>query len=56
MKLDPTSDKGILVRYIEASKAYKIFVPARREIIVCRDVQFKEERALRRSRDLPTHS
>jgi hypothetical protein len=28
-------------------------VPARRKIIVCRDVQFEEERALRRSRDLP---
>jgi hypothetical protein len=54
-KLDPTTDKGILVGYSEASKAYRIFVPARRKIIVCRDVQFEEERALRRSRDLPTH-
>jgi hypothetical protein len=45
-----------LVGYSEASKAYRIFVPARRKIIVCRDVQFEEERALRRSRDLPTHS
>jgi hypothetical protein len=54
-KLDPTADKGILVGYSEASNAYKIFVLARRKIIVCRDVQFEEERALRRSRDLTTH-
>jgi hypothetical protein len=51
-KSDPIVDKGILVGYSEASKAYRIFVPARRKIVVCRDVQFKEERALRRSRDL----
>jgi hypothetical protein len=55
-KLNPTADKGILVGYSEASKAYRIFVPARRKIIVCRDVQFQEERALRRLRDFPTHS
>jgi hypothetical protein len=42
-KLDPTADKGILVGYSKASKAYRIFVPARRKIVVCRDVQFKEE-------------
>jgi hypothetical protein len=54
-KLDPTADTRILVGYSEASKSYRIFVPARRKIIVCRDVQFKEERALRRSRYFPTH-
>jgi hypothetical protein len=52
-KLEPTTNKGLLVAYSEASKAYKIFVITRRKIIVCRDVQF-EECALRRSRDLPT--
>jgi hypothetical protein len=51
-KLEPTTDKGLLIGYIEASKAYKIFVPIHRKIIVCRDVQFEEECALRRSRDL----
>jgi hypothetical protein len=51
-KLEPTMDKGLLVGYSEASKAYRIFVPARKKIIVCRDVQFEDERALRRSRDL----
>ena len=51
-KLEPTTDKGLLVGYSEASKAYRIFVPTCRKIIVCRDVQFEDERALRRSRDL----
>jgi transposase InsO family protein len=33
-KLDPTGEKGILVGYNEISKAYHIFVPARRRIVV----------------------
>jgi hypothetical protein len=45
-----------LVGYIEAFKAYRIFVPTRKKIIVCRDVQFEEECALRRSRDLSAES
>jgi hypothetical protein len=52
-KLDPTAEKGLLVGYSEASKAYKIYVPAHRKVIACRDVQFEEERALRRSKDFP---
>jgi hypothetical protein len=52
-KLDPTGEKGILVGYSEVSKAYRIFVPARRRIVVCRDVQLEKERALRRSTDMP---
>jgi hypothetical protein len=52
-KLDPTADKGILVGYSEASKAYCIFVPERGRIVVCKNMQF-EERALRRSRDMPS--
>jgi hypothetical protein len=54
-KLEPTIDKGLFVVYREASKAYKIFVPTCRNRIVCRDVQFEEERALRRYRDLQEH-
>jgi hypothetical protein len=53
-KRDPTSVKGSLVGYSEASKAYRIYVPACRKVIVCRDVQFEEELASRRSKDLPT--
>jgi hypothetical protein len=52
-KLDPTREKRISVGYSEVSKAYHIFVPPCRRIVVCRDVQFEEERALRRSRDMP---
>jgi hypothetical protein len=52
-KLDPTTVKGLLVGYSEASKAYRIYVPACKKVIVCRDVQFEEEHALRRSKDLP---
>jgi hypothetical protein len=37
-KLESTTDKGLLVGYCESSKAYMIFVPVRRKIIVCRDV------------------
>jgi hypothetical protein len=51
-KLDPTAVKGLLVGYSEASKAYNIYVPARRKVIVFRDVLFEEEHALRRSKDL----
>jgi hypothetical protein len=46
--MEPTINKGLLVGYSKASKAYRIFVPAHKKIIVCRDVQFEEERALRR--------
>ena len=52
-KLDPTTMKGLLVGYNEAFKAYRIYVPARKKVIVCRDVLFEEDCALRRSEDLP---
>ena len=55
-KLDPTTVKGLLVGYGEASKAYRIYVPARMKFIVCRDVQFEEECAWRRSKDLPANA
>jgi hypothetical protein len=42
-KLDPTTNKGILVGYNEISKPYHIFVTECRRIVVCRDVQFEEE-------------
>ena len=53
-KLDPYGEKGLLVGYSEISKAYRVYIPSRRRIIVSRDVQFDEDRALRRSLDLPT--
>jgi hypothetical protein len=52
--LNPTTMKGLLVGYNEASESYMIYVPTQRKDIVCRDVQLKEECALRRSKDFPT--
>ena len=52
-KSDTSGEKGLLVDYSETSKAYKVYIPARKRIIVSRDVQFDEDRALRRSLDLP---
>ena len=52
--MDPLGEKGLLVGYNEISKAYRVCIPARRRIIVSRDVQFDEDRALRRSMDLST--
>ena len=53
-KLDSSGEKGLLVGYIETLKAYRVYIPARKRIIVSRDVQFDEDRALWRSMDLPT--
>jgi hypothetical protein len=51
-KLEPTTEKGILVGYSETSRAYRIYLPAQRKIVLRRDVRFEEERALRRSREV----
>ena len=45
-KLDPSGEKGLLFGYSEISKAYKVYISTRRRIIVSRDVQFDEDRAL----------
>ena len=37
-KLDPSGEKGLLVGYSEISKAYRVYIPVRRRIIVRRDV------------------
>ena len=52
-KLDPSGEKGLLVGYSEISKAYRVYILARKRIIVSRDVQFDEDRDLWRSLDLP---
>ena len=52
-KFDPSGEKGLLVGYSESSKAYEVYIPARKRIIVNRDVQFDEDRALQRYMDLP---
>ena len=52
-KLNPSGEKGLLVGYSETLKAYRVYIPACKRIIVSREVQFDEDRALRRSMDLP---
>lgn len=51
-KLEPTTEKGIFVGYSETSKAFRIYIPAQRRVVVRRDVKFEENRAFRRSREL----
>ena len=38
--------------YSETLKAFQIYIPAWRRVVVKRDVNFKEDRAFRRSREL----
>ena len=49
--LDPSREKVLLVGYSEISKAYRIYIPTRRRIIMNMDVKFDEDRALWRSLD-----
>jgi hypothetical protein len=48
-KLDPATKQGILVGYSELSKAYRIYIPPLRKVVVSRDVRFEEDRAFQRS-------
>jgi hypothetical protein len=51
-KLDPTTEKGILVGYSEVSKAYRIYILAPRRVVMRRDIKFEEDRVFERSLDL----
>jgi transposase InsO family protein len=48
-KLDPTAQQGILVGYSDVSKAYRIYIPSQRRVVVSRVVRFEEGRAFWRS-------
>jgi hypothetical protein len=48
-KLDPTVQQGILVGYLEVSKAYRIYILPLRRVVVSRDVRSEEDRAFARS-------
>jgi hypothetical protein len=48
-KLEPTTEKGILVGYSDTSKAYRVYIPTLRRKVVRRDVRFEEDRAYRKS-------
>jgi hypothetical protein len=52
-KLEPSGKKKTFVGYSETSKAYRICVPRKKFIEVCRDVTFHEEASFRHSRELP---
>ena len=52
IKLEPTAKKGIFVGYNETSKAFHIYLPSQRKVVLRRDVKFEEERAFRKSREL----
>jgi len=51
-KLEPIVEKGIFVGYSETSKAFQIYIPTQRKVVVRQDVKFEEDRAFRRSREL----
>ena len=55
-KLDPTSIKGIFVRYSNTSKAYRIYIKAGHRIEISQDVIFDESIAFKKSKDLPMDS
>ena len=42
-KLEPTTKKGIFVGYDETSKAFCIYLPSQRKVVVRREVRFEEE-------------
>ena len=50
-KLKPTAEKGIFVGYDETTKAFRIYLPSQRKVVVRREVKFEEERAFRKSRE-----
>ena len=43
--LDSKGEKCIFIGYIEESKAYRLYNPSTKKLIVSRDVQFIEEEA-----------
>jgi hypothetical protein len=48
-KLDPTTQQGILVVYSKVSKAYRIYIPPLRRVVVSKDVRFEEDKPFVRS-------
>ena len=46
--MEPTIEKRIFVAYSETSKAYMIYIPSLRKVVVRRDVIFKEDKSFRR--------
>ena len=51
-KLEPTSENVIFDGYDEISKAYRIYIVARKQTVVRWDVKFEEDKAFRKFREL----
>jgi hypothetical protein len=51
-QMETSGKKGVFVGYSEISKAYRIYVPSQRKIEVRRYVNFHEESAFKKSREL----
>ena len=49
--MEPTAEKGIFVGYDDTAKAFRIYLPSRRKVVVRRDVKFEEDQAFKKSRD-----
>ena len=50
-RFEPTAERGIFVGYDETSKAFCIYLPALRKVVVRQEVRFEEEWAFRKSRE-----
>ena len=50
-KLEPFGKKGILIRYSENSKGYRVYIPGQRTIEISRDVKFEEDVAFNLSKN-----
>ena len=48
---EPTAGKGIFVGYDETSKAFRIYLPTLRKVVVRQEVRFEEEQAFRKSKE-----
>ena len=47
-KLEAPRERGIFVGYDETSKAFRIYLPTHRKVVVRREMIFEDERAFRR--------
>eukprot|EP00253_Pinus_taeda_P010762 PITA_10762 len=46
-KLELTSELGLLVGYTDTPHTYRVYLPTSRRIMVCRDLKFDEQKAMR---------
>ena len=50
-KLEPIAEKGIFVGYDKSLKAFRIYIPSQRKVVVRMDVKLEEEWAFKKSRE-----